>query len=255
LKSSLEVDVRLGGGLENETGWLESVRWRRHGLRKRRRDPRGRAGAAMSSGGRHPWLDLLDPDAIEERTTAVSLCRGVFGGASVPTRSLVVGVGETSTTMVFAAGERPVAFWKVRHERTAQATVHAAEARLGREEAAASVRAAARVALERVHLSALRGFGCHVVGASRLARAIVTMSADGADRASLEEVSRATNQLLARSIESRIRGFPGDWVRAFAVGAAVLEAAMLELGASSVWGPAALYPDSTWRRRSTIVRT
>jgi hypothetical protein len=209
----------------------------------------------MSLEGRPPWLDLVDPDAIEDRTTAVSLCRGVFGATSVPTRSLVVGVGETSTTMVFAAGERAVAFWKVTHELTAQATVRAAESRLCRQDAAASVRAAAHAALERVQLSAFRGFGCDVIGASRLARAIVTMSADGADCASLDQVSRATNQLLARSIESRIRGFPGDWVRAFAVGAAILEAAMLELGASSVWGPALLRSDASGRRRPTLVRT
>jgi hypothetical protein len=205
----------------------------------------------MTLGARARWVELLDPDASAERTMAVSLCRDVLGGPSVPKRSLVVGVGETATTMVLAAGERPVAFWSVAHERARQATLRAAEERLSREDAAALVREAARAAVARVRLSAFRGLRCDVVGASRVARAIVTMGADGAERASLAQVTRATEQLLARSIESRIRGFPGDWVRAFAVGAAILEAAMLELGASSVWGPAQAPPRARPRRQLT----
>jgi hypothetical protein len=209
----------------------------------------------MTFGARAAWIDLVDADAIAERSAAVSLCRGVLGGAAVPARSLVAGVGEKATTMVFAAGERPVAFWSVSHERTTQATVRAAEERLSRSDAAALVRAAALAAVERVHLSAFRGLACDVIGASRLARAIVTMGSEGGERAALAQVTDATNLLLARSIESRMRGFPGNWVRAFAVGAAILEAAMLDLGAESIWAPAVMHSGSVRRRGSALART
>jgi hypothetical protein len=191
----------------------------------------------MRLGRRAALVDLFDPDAIAARTAAVSLCRAALGDTAGPPRALVIGVGESSTTIVFASGRRPVAFWVVAHALVSEAVLRAAKERLCRADALALVRASALEAVVRAHVPAFRGLGCELLAASRVARAIVTMGAEGAARASLDEVTRATSQLLERSIETRIRGFPGDWVRAFAVGAAILEAVMLSLDVRSLSGP------------------
>jgi hypothetical protein len=209
----------------------------------------------MTFGARPALVDLFDPGAIAARTAAVSLCRAALGDAAGPPRALVAGVGESSTTIVFAAYLRPVAFWTVAHPLVSAAVLRAAKERLCQGEAMALVQAAAREAVSRSHLPAFRGLGCELVAASRVARAIVTMGSDGGARASLGEVTRATGQLLERSIETRIRGFPGDWVRAFAVGAAILEAVMVTLAVPFLSAPTVVGAASTGRRRSTIVTT
>jgi hypothetical protein len=193
----------------------------------------------MTFGDRFTLIDLLDPATVAARTAAVNLCRLALAGVPASTRTLVAGIGEASSTMVFASGDRPVAFWTVDHEDASRATLRAAAERLDRAAGIARVRAAALTSVENARLSAFRGLGCAVVGASRVARAIVSMASDGGDVAALDQVSAAASQLVARSIETRVRGFPGDWVRAFAVGAAILEAVMIDVEADAVRAPVA----------------
>jgi hypothetical protein len=192
----------------------------RHGLRNRRRGSRGREVGAMSARSSGP------PAAVDEglaaRADPHAVCARVLAGVPGSSRALLLAVGETMTTAVFALGRKPIVLWRVPHDTIARAR------------ALPDVRAAATAAVGRARLAVVRGAGCEVVGASWIARVVVTLAATGAREATLDDVRLATDLLASAATETHARRRERLWIRPALVGAAVIEATMIEIGAARI---------------------
>lgn len=176
----------------------------------------------------------IDDEAVAGLADPEALCRRAARAAPVGSRTLIAAVGERLTTLVLAMGDRPALLWTVAHAPLLVATVRADETKpLGRE-LVGTLRESAVSALSEARLGHMRMLQCEVVGASRLARAVVTLGADGGSAASPRELAAALATLGSTWEEQSARGATPAWLRTTLVAAAMLEGILNSLGGGRV---------------------
>jgi hypothetical protein len=181
----------------------------------------------MSSGS-------IDDEAVAGLADPDALCRRVAVAVPSAQRTLIAAVGERLTTIVLGMGDRPTLLWTVAHAPLLVATVRADETKpLGRE-LVQTLRESAAAALDEARLGHMRLLQCEVVGASRLARAVVTLGADGGRAASPRELTAALATLGSTWEEQSARGGAPAWLRTTLVAAAMLEGILRSLGGGRV---------------------
>jgi hypothetical protein len=176
----------------------------------------------------------IDDEAVAGLADPDGLCRRVAEAMPDSSRSLIAAVGERLTTIVLGMRDRPALFWTVAHAPLLVAVTRAEETRpLGRELVEA-LREQATAALGEARLGHMRLLQCEVVGASRLARAVVTLGADGGRAASARELGVALATLGSTWEEQSARGGAPPWLRSTLVAAAMLEGILRSLGGGRV---------------------
>lgn len=176
----------------------------------------------------------VEVELISAREDARRLCLGALEGEPRSARSLVVRVGETFTTVVYAVGGQPTVVWNISHSAAVVAANEAVEAHASEEDATFRIREVTHQTVGRARLGLLRGSNCRVVAASRIARAVITLAAEGGNVATAEQIRAATETLSETWAEDQIGGLPGGGVGALLVGAAVLEALVDAVGCREI---------------------
>lgn len=176
----------------------------------------------------------IDDEAVAGLADPEALCRRVASAAPGLSRTLIAAVGERLTTIVLGMGDRPALLWTVAHAPLLVATVRADETKpLGRE-LVETLRESAASALSEARLGYMRLLQCEVVGASRLARAVVTLGADGGRAAAPHELASALTTLGSTWEQQSVRGGAPAWLRTTLVAAAMLEGIVKSLGGGRV---------------------
>jgi hypothetical protein len=181
-------------------------------------------------------------DTLSAREDVRRVCLGVLAGAPPSGRFLLVSVGEGFTTAVFALGAEAIVFWNVSHAALVATAVEAEASNTSGRDAVSLLRAVALESMQRSRLGLLGGDRCQIVGASRIARAVITLAAEGGSAATPDQVRNATDTLAETWAEGRLLGFPRARVRAMLVGAAVLEAVVGVLGGEPISATAEALP-------------
>jgi hypothetical protein len=186
-----------------------------------------------------------DPEIMSAREDAGRICVAVLAGMPTSIRSLVIRVGERFTTVVFATGSQPAVFWNLDHSPVMVAASQAAATNASGPDTADTLRAAAVDTVAGSRLRLVRGASCRVIGISNMARAIVTLAAEGESSATVQQLRGATDTLADTWAEGRMRGFPRGWVGLIMIGAAVLEAVIACVGAREISAPAGVASTAT----------
>jgi hypothetical protein len=174
-------------------------------------------------------LAAAGDEAIAASEDPVALCRRVAQALPGRPRRLVAAVGEHLTTIVCAVGDQPVVLWTVPHGQLLEATfVDNGDRLVGR------LRASATVALAASRIGVMRLLRCELVAASRLARAVVTLGAEGGRAATPRELAAALQTLASTWEEQCTRGASPAWLRTTLVGAAMVEGIVRSLGGGRI---------------------
>lgn len=155
-------------------------------------------------------------------------------GASMSGESLVVRVGARFTSAFRVLEERSMAARIVSHGPVMLAASQAAAASASGTAAARVLRAAAQQVVQRARLEILGRITCPMVGATGIARAVITLGAAGGSKATVEQVHAATDTLAATWVEGRKGGVSQVWVEPMMIGSAVLGAILETLGTNEI---------------------
>jgi hypothetical protein len=177
---------------------------------------------------------VSDPELISGREDAGRICVGTLAGTPLTARSLVIRIGERFTTVVFATGSQPAVFWNLDHSAVMISAAQSAAANATAAHTADGLRAAAAAAIAGSRLRLVRGTPCRILAISNMASAIITLAAEGGGSATPTQLRAATDTLVDSWTDGRVRGFPRGWVGVIMVGAAVLEAIMVGVGAELI---------------------
>jgi type IV secretory pathway TrbD component len=176
----------------------------------------------------------IDDEAVAGLADPDGLCRRVAEAMPGAPRTLVVAIGERLTTIILAVAEQPALLWTVAHAPLLVAAARADETKpLGRE-LIQTLREAAREALEDARVGYMRQLQCEVIGASRLARAVVMLGAGGGRAASARELGAALATLGATWEDQSARGGAPPWLRTTLVAAAMLEGILGSMGGGRI---------------------
>jgi hypothetical protein len=176
----------------------------------------------------------IDDEAVTGLEDPEGLCRRVAAAVPGVPRTLIAAVGERLTTIVLGMGDRPALLWTVAHAPLLIAAARADETKpLGRE-LVETLREGAAEALGEARIGHMRLLQCEIVGASRLARAVVTLGADGGRAASPRELAAALATLGSTWEEQSARGAAPAWLRTTLVAGAMLEGILRSLGGGRV---------------------
>lgn len=176
----------------------------------------------------------IDDEAVASLADPEELCRRVASAVPGVPRTLIAAVGERLTTVVLGMGDRPALLWTVAHAPLLVAAARADETKpLGRE-LIETLREGATAALGEARIGHMRLLQCEIVGASRLARAVVTLGADGGRAASPRELAAALATLGSTWEEQSARGAAPSWLRTTLVAGAMLEGVLKCLGGGRV---------------------
>lgn len=178
----------------------------------------------------------LDDEAIAAHEDPGELCRRVAHALPGLRRSLAVAVGGHLTTLVLGLEGRPLLVWTVTHAPLLAAVAERAGAVQPRgRELVTGLRVAAGEALREARLAVIRPTRCRVVAASRLARAVVTLGAEGGRVATPRELAAALETLASTWDEQVTGGASQAWIRPTLVGAAMVEGVLGCLGGGRIF--------------------
>lgn len=149
-------------------------------------------------------------------------------------QSVVIRVGTSFTRTVHSTGGRLIASRVLSHGPLLLAASQAEAASASGVAAARVIRAAARQVAERARLDGLNGPGCSIIGAGEIARAVITLGADGRSRATVAELRAATEALGLTWVAGHPGGPSQKWVEPMLIGGAILESALEFLGAEEI---------------------
>jgi exopolyphosphatase/guanosine-5'-triphosphate,3'-diphosphate pyrophosphatase len=174
----------------------------------------------------------LELEVVSGREEARLICAGVLRGQPDDARALVLDIGGGSTEVAAAVGERPTDLWSVPLGAVRLTQIFGTRSRVSASRLAA-LRAYAeeafREAMPRPHIGVRRA-----LGSSGTINAVVAFAADSARRATRREVTHAVDALASMSLEERARSFDPRRAEVIVAGAAILEAAMVHLGLTSL---------------------
>jgi hypothetical protein len=148
--------------------------------------------------------------------------------------SVVFRIGARFTSVARSNGDRVLASRIVSHAPVLLAASQAAAASASGSATARVIRSAAQQVVERKQLQSIWRTGNRVLGAAGVARALVTLSAAGGSKATLDQIRQATNKLGAVWVDEKKENPSQSWSEPMMVGAAMLEALLESLGASEI---------------------
>ena len=178
---------------------------------------------------------IFSPDLGDPEDEARRLCSAAAAADPEAGQSLRIRVGPRHTTAVRADAERLMAFRILSHGPVMLAASQAAAASASGAAAARVVRAAAEQVAERGRLETLLGTPCPIVGTAGIARAVITLGSAGGSRATLDQIHAATNTLGVNWADGKRSGrLQQGWIEPMLVGAAMLGAILVRLGAMEI---------------------
>ncbi len=176
----------------------------------------------------------LSLDVVSGREEARLICLGVLHGKQSHQRSLCIDIGGGSTEIIFAHGDRPKDLWSVDLGAVRLTELFdLKDAVPGKK--LALVRNFAREMLEERLKGSLKGLPTAAIGSSGTIGAIVAFArSEGVGHATLEEVSRAVEELAEMDVEKRRKRFDPRRADIVVAGAVVLEAVMKRLKVNTI---------------------
>ncbi|MFZ5445558.1 MAG: HD domain-containing protein [Myxococcota bacterium] len=176
----------------------------------------------------------LTLDVVSGKEEARLICLGVLNGKQPHQRSLCIDIGGGSTEIIFAHGDQPKDLWSVDLGAVRLTELFDLKDAVPKKKLAL-VRNFANEMLEERLKGPLKGLPSAAVGSSGTIGAIVAFArSEGVGHATLQEISRAVEELAEMDAEKRRKRFDPRRADIVVAGAVVLEAAMRHLKVQTI---------------------
>ncbi|MBL9037072.1 MAG: Ppx/GppA family phosphatase [Archangium sp.] len=176
----------------------------------------------------------LSLDVISGREEARLICLGVFHGKQPTSKSVCIDIGGGSTEIIIAQGETPKELWSVDVGAVRLTEVFGTTDAISKKQLAV-LRQLAGDAIAEALPRELRGVPQGAVGSSGTIGAIVAFArSEGVGHATMQEITDTVESLAEMTAEKRRKRFDPRRADIVLAGAAILEAAMLQLGSKTV---------------------
>jgi exopolyphosphatase/guanosine-5'-triphosphate,3'-diphosphate pyrophosphatase len=176
----------------------------------------------------------LNLEVVSGREEARLICLGVLHGAALDARALCIDIGGGSTEVASAIGEQPTNLWSVSVGAVRLAQLFEAEGAVSPKKLKL-MRDYAGEAIQEAIPQRIDGYPRTAMGSSGTIRAIVGFSAaEGTGHATVKQLERAVNNLVALSVDERRRRFDPRRGDIIVAGAVILEALAKHLHLTAV---------------------
>ncbi|MFT3707667.1 MAG: Ppx/GppA phosphatase family protein [Archangium sp.] len=176
----------------------------------------------------------LSLDVVSGREEARLICLGVLHGKQPTQRSLCIDIGGGSTEIIHAYGDQPRDLWSMDLGAVRLTELFDLKDEVPRKKLAL-VRNFAREMLEERLKGAVKGLPHSAIGSSGTIGAIVAFARkEGMGHATLQEISRAVEELAEMDVEKRRKRFDPRRADIIVAGAVVLEAVMKRLKVQTI---------------------